>query len=159
QGLSKEVPIMSAVSVILIILAIGVAAFVIARQRAVMLRPEAGQKLHSRPGYHGAYALILAVLPAMVFLAAWKAASPAYVENAIWDSLPEQVRLAADSNESLLTGMVTSIGEGVRRLSETELADAMAGSVDLRALLATKGVALASSGEPYMIPAAITYNE
>ncbi|MGB3390328.1 MAG: phosphate ABC transporter permease subunit PstC [Pseudaminobacter sp.] len=150
---------MSAATVLLIILAIGAVAFAVAYRRAAGLKPEAGQKMHSRAGYHGSYAFVMAVLPAVLFLALWKAASPAYVENAVWNSLPEQVRTAPDSNKSLLMGMVNSIGQGVRRLSPAELEQARAGSVDLRQLFASKGVALASSGEPYMVPAAVTHNE
>ena len=150
---------MSLASVFLIILVIGIAAFAVAYRRAAALRPGAGQKLHSRAGYHGSYALIVAVLPAILFLALWRAGSPAYVESAIWKSLPEQARTAAGSNESLLMGMVTSIGDGVRRLDDAELEQARSGSVNLRELFASKGVALASSGEPYMIPAAVAYNE
>ncbi|MHA6687122.1 phosphate ABC transporter permease subunit PstC [Mesorhizobium sp. A556] len=150
---------MSAASVFLIILVIAIAAFAVAYRRAGALRPETGQKLHSRAGYHGSYALIMAVLPAILFLALWRAGSPAYVESSVWKSLPEQARTATGSNESLLMGMVTSIGDGVRRLDDTELEQARGGSVDLRELFASKGVALASSGEPYMIPAAVAYNE
>jgi phosphate transport system permease protein len=150
---------MSAATVLLVVLAIGIASFAVAYLRAARLRPEPGQKLHSRAGYHGSYALIMAVLPAILFLALWKSASPAYVENAVWESLPEQVQNAPDSNKSLLMGMVTSIGDGVRRLSAAELEQARSGEVDLRELFASKGVALASSGEPYMVPAAEAYND
>ena len=149
---------MSVSWVIAVILAIGAAAYLAARLRAARLEPQPGVKQHSLPAYHGSHALVLAVLPAVIFLALWKTASPLYIDNAVWRSLPEQVRTAPDANRSLTMGTVYTIGTGLRRLNSTELEQAQSGQADLKALFATKGVALASNGDAYMVPAAETYN-
>ncbi|MET3662716.1 phosphate ABC transporter permease subunit PstC [Aquamicrobium ahrensii] len=148
---------MSVSWVLAIILVIGVAAFMVARMRAARLEPQAGVKQHSLPGYHGSYALILAIFPAIIFFGVWKAVSPIYVDSAVWRSLPEQVRSASDVNRSLTMGTIYTIGDGMRHLAPAELDQVRSGQADLKALFASKGVALASSGEAYMIPAAETY--
>ncbi len=149
---------MSVSWVLAVILAIGVAAYLVARLRATRLEPQAGVKQHSLPGYHGSYALILAIFPAVIFFAIWKVASPLYIDGAVWRSLPEQVRTASDVNRSLTMGTVHTIGTGLRRLNTGELEQVRSGQADLKALFATKGVAMASNGEAYMVPAAETYN-
>jgi len=148
---------MSVSWVLAAVLIIGAAAFFVARARAARLQPQAGQKQHSLPGYHGSFALILATLPAIIFLAIWKAASPLYIDGAVWRSLPEQVRSAPDMNRSLTMGTIYAIGDGLRRLDAGELEQVRSGQADLKALFASKGLALASNGEAYMIPAAEAY--
>jgi phosphate transport system permease protein len=148
---------MSVSWVLAIILVIGVMAFMVARMRAARLEPQAGVKQHSLPGYHGSYALILAIFPAIIFFGIWKAASPIYIDSAVWRSLPEQVRSASDVNRSLTMGTIYTIGDGMRRITPAELDQVRSGQVDLKALFASRGVALASSGEAYMIPAAENY--
>ncbi len=148
---------MSVSRVLAIVLVIGVAAFLVARLRASRLKPQAGIRQHSLPGYHGSYALILAIFPALLFFAIWKAASPLYIDNAVWRGLPEQVTSAPDVNRSLTMGTIYAIGEGLRRLDAAEVGQVRSGQADLKALFATKGLALASNGEPYMAPAAETY--
>ena len=61
---------MSSLLVLAIVLAVGVAAFFAGRQRAVA---QAGcpVKPHSRPRYHGWWAFLLTVLPAVLFLVLW----------------------------------------------------------------------------------------
>ncbi|EXL06657.1 phosphate ABC transporter permease subunit PstC [Aquamicrobium defluvii] len=148
---------MSVSWVLAIILVIGVVAFMVARLRAARLEPQAGVKQHSLPGYHGSYALILAIFPAIIFFGIWKATSPVYIDSAVWRSLPEQVRSASDANRSLTMGTIYTIGDGMRRLTPAELDQVRSGQADLKALFASRGVALASSGEAYMIPAAENY--
>jgi phosphate transport system permease protein len=54
-------------------------------------------------------------------------------------------------------GTIYTIGDGMRRITPAELDQVRSGQVDLKALFASRGVALASSGEAYMIPAAENY--
>jgi phosphate transport system permease protein len=149
---------MSVFSVVLIILAIGIVGFLLGRQRAVSQQSAGGEKPHSRPGYHGAFVLVLAVLPAIFFFAAWKIASPTIVETSLKSGLPETVQSMPESNQTLVVGMIKSIGSGLRRLNNTELAEADQGFDELRSILGSKGVAIAANGEDYMIPAAKEYN-
>lgn len=148
---------MSVSWVLAIVLIIGVVAFLLARMRASRLEPQPGVKQHSLPGYHGSYALVLAIFPALLFFAIWKAASPLYIDSAVWRGLPGQVTSAPDVNRSLTMGTIYAIGDGLRRLDAAEIEQVRSGQADLKALFATKGLALASNGEPYMVPAAESY--
>ena len=67
----------------LMILALGVIAFSTARSRAKLFRVPAGERLHSRPNYHGAHMMLWVVLPAISFLAAWALVAPRLVTQAV----------------------------------------------------------------------------
>ena len=71
---------------VLLIFALGAAAFVAARSRANQFKPAAGQRLHSRPNYHGAHMLLWVALPALLFLAIWSFVSPRLVTQAVLDT-------------------------------------------------------------------------
>src|SRR5690606_5829642 len=79
------------------------------------------------------------------------------IDSAVWRSLPAQVTSAPDVNRALTMGPVYAIGNGLRRLDAGEIEQVRSGQADIRALFATKGLALASNGEPYMVPAAESY--
>jgi phosphate transport system permease protein len=145
-------------SIISIVLVIAIVAFVLARGRSIALVSGATEKLHSRPGYYGTYALIWASIPALALMALWSVASPVYVENQVRAGFPQEILDGPESGRNLAMGMVRNIGEGIRLLDETERTQLTAGFVTLRPLLATKGIALASNGEDYMISAAQALN-
>ncbi|MFO1256180.1 MAG: phosphate ABC transporter permease subunit PstC [Sphingomonadaceae bacterium] len=67
---------------ILLALALGLAGWLAARGRAWALRREArrlGSDLHSLPGYHGWYAALWILIPALLFAVAWASISPGLV--------------------------------------------------------------------------------
>ncbi len=142
-----------------IILLIGVVGYVLGGARARRQRAEATQKPHSRAHYHGWWVFILAVLPAVLFIAAWSAGSYAYVENAISEKLPEQTGEGAIASRSLALSMVGNLASGLRKAEgDPALADVPQTFEALRPILAARGIALASDTRDYMIPLAQEFN-
>ncbi|NJC05172.1 phosphate transport system permease protein [Sphingomonas kaistensis] len=74
---------------LLLVLGVAAAAFVLARGRATALRVGGGagrQRLNSLPFYHGAYAFLWAVIPALLFLACWAPIQQALITDAVMAS-------------------------------------------------------------------------
>lgn len=145
---------MSSLLVLAIVIAIGVVAFVIGRQRAAA--QDAGKvKPHSRAHYHGWWAFLLAVLPAVLLLAVWDIGSSFYLDRHIHASLPERTVDSKVASEALDVSLVKSLAKGLRRLDAGTLPATFA---ELQPLLIAKGVALASDTQDYMIPIAVEAN-
>ena len=147
------------VSLLLLCLSvIGAFAFVLGRVRAAALSDGRSSAMHSRLGYHGAYAAIWAMLPALTLVCVWLIASPIVIDRLVTKSFPEEVQALPPAELNLSYGMVRSIAHGMRMLDGRELADVDGGKADLQLLLAQKGVPLAVRPTGYMIDAANKYN-
>ncbi|SCB17577.1 phosphate ABC transporter permease subunit PstC [Rhizobium multihospitium] len=147
------------VSLLLLCLSVfGASAFVLGRVRAAALSGGRSSSMHSRLGYHGAYAAIWAVLPALALVCVWLIVSPIVVDRLVTKSFPEEVQSLPPAELNLSYGMVRSIAHGMRMLDSQELADVDGGKADLQLLLAQKGVPLAVRPTGYMIDAASKYN-
>lgn len=147
---------MSSLLVLAIVIAIGVVAFLIGRQRAAA-HDHGTVKPHSRAHYHGWWAFLLAVLPALLLLAVWNVGSSFYLDRHIHAVLPERTADSKVASEALDVSLVKSLSKGLRKLdSNTVLSASFA---DLQPLLAAKGVALATDTQDYMIPIAIEANK
>jgi phosphate transport system permease protein len=72
---------MSTLMIALLILGLGVIAWLSARAKAAAFATPGQARPHSRPGYHGWFVALAAVIPALVFLLAWAAASGALVDQ------------------------------------------------------------------------------
>jgi len=77
---------LSSLAILFLVLGLGLVAWFTARARAAGFRPENGVRPHSRPGYHGWYVALWAVVPALIFLAAWGNIAPGLVLGAAVDS-------------------------------------------------------------------------
>lgn len=148
---------MSLLFVLAVIAAIGAVAFIIARQRGAGLDRGANRP-HSRAHYHGWWAFLLATLPAVFIFLAWLLVSSIYLERHIVAQLPEQTADSPIASQSLSIGLVKSLANGLRRLDATELANLPATFAEVQPLLVTKGVALATDTQDYMIPIAVGAN-
>ncbi|RAX39632.1 phosphate ABC transporter permease subunit PstC [Rhizobium tropici] len=147
------------VSLLLLCLSvIGASAFVLGRVRAAALSGGRPWSMHSRLGYHGAYAAIWAVLPPLALVCAWLIASPIVIDRLVTKSFPEEVKSLPQAELNLSYGMVRSIARGMRLLESQELGEVAGGTADLQLLLAQKGVPLAIRPTGYMIDAANKYN-
>jgi len=148
---------MSPLVVLAIVVAIGLVAFFIGRQRGAALDDGTGGKTrpHSRAHYHGWWAFLLGVLPAILFLIVWTIGSSIYVERDIHASLPNDSGVAS---EALAAGLVKSLANGLTRLNADELAGLPKTFAELQPMLAAKGVALATDTQDYMIPIALEVN-
>lgn len=149
---------MSATLVIAIVLLIGIAGFVLGRQRAASRQAAASEKPHSRVHYHGWWVFLLAVLPALLFMAIWSVASSAYIDNATRSGLPEQTEESAVASRGLAIGMVESLANGLRVLGADDASDVPQTFEDLRPLLMERGIAVAADTQDYMIPLALEMN-
>lgn len=146
-------------SILLLILAlIGIASYLLGTRRAVAMVGSSATKMHSRPGYHGSYVLVWAVLPAAFILALWLVISPLVITSAVRASFPDDIQAQSEAQQGLSYGMVGSIARGLERLTPEEFAAAKADPATLRPLLGSKGVAIAGDPEPYMVEAAETLN-
>ena len=146
-------------SILLLILAlIGVASYMLGSRRAIALAGARPSSMHSRPGYHGCYVLVWAVLPSAFILALWLAVSPFVITSAVRGAFPDDIKSQSEAQQSLNYGMVGSIARGLQRLTTEELSQAKADPATLRPLLGSKGVAIAGDPQPYMVEAAETLN-
>ncbi|TJW12900.1 MAG: phosphate ABC transporter permease subunit PstC [Mesorhizobium sp.] len=148
---------MSSLLVLAIVVAIGLVAFVIGRQRAAA-QDNGTVKPHSRAHYHGWWASLLAVLPAVLLLTTWNIGSSVYLDRHIHAALPERTANSAVASEALDVSLVKSLAKGLRQLDANTLAALPATFADLQPLLAAKGVALATDTQDYMIPIAVEAN-
>ncbi|RJT40937.1 phosphate ABC transporter permease subunit PstC [Mesorhizobium waimense] len=146
---------MSSLLVLAIVVAIGVVAFLIGRQRAAA-HENGTVKPHSRAHYHGWWAFLLAVLPALLLLAVWTIGSSVYLDRHIHAALPERTADSKVASEALDVSLVKSLAKGIRRLDANTLPASFA---ELQPLLAAKGVALATDTQDYMIPIAVEANK
>ena len=114
---------MSLSMIALLVIALGVVAFFVARARAnvfdagTLATRIAGDRPHSRPVYHGWFVALSAVIPALLLLTAWTFIQPRLLDATIIASLP-----AADQPKSQIDKDAI-IGE-VKGLASGELADA-----------------------------------
>ena len=115
-------------------------------------------KLHSRPHYYGASALLWTVLPATAVVLAWLVAEPIVISNAVYKSLPESVQAESTAVQTLTMGTIDAVAHGLRFLTPTEISDARAGKANMVEMLQSKGIALAAAPRPYMINAALLQN-
>ena len=148
---------MSSLLVLAIVVAIGLVAFFIGRQRA-SAQDNGSVKPHSRAHYHGWWAFLLAVLPALLLLAVWTIGSSVYLDRHIHAALPERTADTKVASEALDVSLVKSLAKGLRKLDATTLAALPATFAELQPLLAAKGVALATDTQDYMIPIAVEAN-
>ncbi len=144
--------------IILIVCLIGVIGFVAGRWRALSLVAGNARNLHSRPNYYGWHVFIWATIPAFLFFVLWLSLAPMVIEDAVLDTFPDEVTEERDVNLTIAYGTVQAIAGGLRQLDARELAAVLAGEVELRPLLAEKGVAIAGNGERYMIASAMRLN-
>ncbi|RCW81519.1 phosphate ABC transporter permease subunit PstC [Phyllobacterium bourgognense] len=148
---------MSIFMVLVIVMAIATAGYFIGRQRAVS--KEGGNvKPHSLPHYHGWWVFLASALPAVLFIAVWAAATGVYLERSAIAELPTRTADTVIASQSLELGMVSGIARGLDRLSDAERANLPQTFAELQPLLASKGVALATEGQDYMIPIAVEWN-
>lgn len=144
-------------SVSLILLAIGVlalAAFVLARGRALASAGGNPRDLHSLPNYYGWFGAVAVLIPALVGLCLWLIAQPIFVENRISAGLPAEL-VADDSARALAMAEVRRVAGGIDALEAAGVATRDA--ADLRDQLAGVGVALGAEVSPQVLTAAESY--
>ncbi len=145
---------MSGLITLLLIVGIGLAALAIGRARAAAL--DTGKtKVHSRPQYHGAWAMLLATLPALLFFIAWSVGSANYVDR----SISAAVHAASAETAATATSLVKRLASSINLLDANDQANLPTTINELSPLLAAKGVTLAADTADYMLPIAAAANQ
>lgn len=137
------------------ILALGPVAWVAGWQRAIRVVDGETRKLHSRPGYAGAYVLLWTVLPALSLAILWAPAERIAVRGVVVSGLPAEVLALPATNRALVVSTITTIANGLPHLTGAELAAIRAGTADVKDLLGNKGIPLAASPERYVVESAL----
>lgn len=153
---------MSVTLLLAVVLVLALAAFVIARQKALASAKGSPRDLHSLPAYYGWYGAIAVLLPAFVGLTLWLIVQPVVVENRISAALPAE--LVADDAARALTmadvrrvagGLDAAVAQG--EMSEDEAGMISAEFTDVRERLAKVGVALGDKVSKEVLAAAQDY--
>ncbi len=145
---------MSISLLLLITAAIGVAGYLAGNWRSLALAGGKLSRLHSRPGYYGAFVAVCAMIPALFLLLAWSIASPIYVSTSVRAGFPEAVKAESEATQNLNYNMISAIARGLPRLVGEERAALAEGGAAARAALAAKGVPLAADPAPFMMVSA-----
>lgn len=153
---------MSVLIILAVLAVLAVAAFILSRQRALASVQGNPRDLHSLPLYYGWYGALAVLIPSLAALLIWLIAQPLIVENRIAAALPPS--LTADATQAELSladvrrvagGLDTAVASGI--LTNDQAANLASGTTDVRALLASVGVALAEDVSPEILSAAQDY--
>ena len=146
----------------IVIIVLGVAAFVICRQRVMASVQGNPRDLHSLPNYYGWHGAIMVALPAFIGLILWLIIQPMVTESRISGYFPPEAMTEGASQQLLMSdvrrvagGLDLAIERGA--MTTTEAADIGSGDTDVRAKLASVGVALGSAVSPEVLTAAQAY--
>ena len=143
----------------LLVLAVGVVAYVVARQRAAR-HGDGSVKPHSRPHYHGWWAFLLATLPATLLIICWAIGANAYVNSFIDSHVQDEAGVDnPGASHQLSASLIRSLAGGLHRLDAETLAKLPQSFAELQPILVEKGVALATDTKDYMIPVAVEANK
>lgn len=154
-------------SVLMLLVMIGMlalAAFVLARQRALASAGGNPRDLHSLPNYYGWNGAIWVLLPALAGLLLFLLVQPIVVEQRISAALPASLT-ADDAARALTMADVRRVAGGLdAAVASGAMTDAVSGSMNttdtnVRELLASAGVALGSDVTPEVLSAAQSYRE
>ncbi|WP_417423366.1 phosphate ABC transporter permease subunit PstC [Hoeflea sp.] len=147
---------------VLSVLGLAIVGYFLGRRRALQAAARDGVKLHSLPGYYGQSVALFVAVPALFLLGAWLFLQPIAIESSISGKIPDSA-IADAGAKSLVMVDVRRIAKGVSLLieqgdvTENELSDMSADVTNVRAQLATVGVALGSDVSPVVFEAAKEY--
>ncbi|MCH7863003.1 MAG: phosphate ABC transporter permease family protein [Proteobacteria bacterium] len=74
---------MNVFALLFVVVGLGLIGWLTARARAVRFDRGGQKRLHSLPSQHGWYVAMWTVLPALLFVAAWTALSPALIKDQV----------------------------------------------------------------------------
>jgi phosphate transport system permease protein len=101
-------------TILFVIAGLAAISFVVGRQRAIVCgsRPGIGFRLHSLPGYHGAYLALWCALPVVLMLAAWIVFEPMHLRAQVVGSLPEELASLPDDQFGLIYNDIRNLVAG-----------------------------------------------
>jgi len=113
----------------LLAFALGLIAWLAGRARAWGFRREAKGKLHSLPGYHGWYAALWALLPALVFAAVWSVVSPELALQSVLASPAAAELPAMDMERAAILSEALQVARSSQATAFSPLAGSLAGPI------------------------------
>lgn len=150
---------MSALWLLVIVLALALVGFLMGRARALATVGGDRRKLHSLPNYYGFNVSMLALVPALLVLGLWVVIQPMVINGSVSTMIPPV--LYGDAGQlNLIMSDVNRVADGldaVQRagvMSEDELAGLDPETTDLRGLLGNVGVALGADVSADILSAA-----
>ncbi len=153
---------MSNLLIVIIVFGLGAIGFLIGRNRAMASGEGDMRNLHSLPFYYGANVGLSTMIPAIGVLALWLIAQPFAINNAVSGMLSADNIEAAGSRSLVMSdvrrvseGLDTAVTQGV--LARDEASEIAFDTTDVRALLASVGVALGSEVSADTLRAAQRY--
>ncbi|MGO4908620.1 phosphate ABC transporter permease subunit PstC [Pseudorhodobacter sp. W20_MBD10_FR17] len=153
---------MSLPFLILIILALGLAGYFLARSRVMAQVNGDRRRLHSLIGYYGQSVFLFTTVPALLLLGAWLLLQPVVIDGRVSallqpGDIPEggSLSLVMSDVRRITGGLDNLVAQG--QLTETTLADLRTETTDIRGQLGSVGVALGSDVQPSVLEAAKAY--
>ena len=153
---------MTVLILVVAILVIAAAGFFLGRARALTGVSGNIRQLHSLPGYYGWHAALMASLPALGVLLIWLIVQPMVIERSVGSLLPPETvsdptafKLAVTEVRRVAGGIEAAILAGV--MTNDAASNLSNSSTDIRAVLASVGVALGSNVSDLTLQAAQLY--
>ncbi|WP_179381755.1 phosphate ABC transporter permease subunit PstC [Jannaschia marina] len=100
--------------ILLLLAAIGLAAFFLSRRRAVGSVEGDARRLHSLPLYYGLHGAMMALAPALLLLAIWLVVQPMLLDRSILSGLPDDA-IPEGSTPGLVMSDVRRVADGIER--------------------------------------------
>ena len=153
---------MSLLWIVTIVLVLGAAGYVLGRRKAIASAGGDTRELHSLPGYYGANAAILTIVPALLVLAVWMMAQPLVIERNVTGLIPDTI-IAEVGSRSLVMSEVRRLADGIDTavaagvIDPAEARALRSELTDIRGRLAEVGVALGTDVRPEVLAAAQSY--
>ena len=153
---------MSVLMLLAAIAVLAVAAFFLARQRALASTQGNPRLLHSLPGYYGWNAAMFTMIPALAVMIVWLLAQPVLIERGI-SAMISADRIPEGSSQSLVMSDLRRVAEGLDnavvtgRLTPDQAANIGNEGANMRSALADVGVALGNDITPEVMAAAQEY--
>jgi len=142
----------------LVILALGMAAYLLATLRARRLSGGKLATLHSRLSYYGAYAALSAVVPTLALVVGWSIAEPVFLKSAVHSLLPADLLGRPKSELAMIDSAIGTVAQGLRLAPAADLAKALADKAPLTELFSAQGIAMGAEPEAYQIAVAQQLN-
>ena len=153
---------MTVLILVVAILVIAAAGFFLGRARALSGVSGNIRQLHSLPGYYGWHAALMAALPALGVLLIWLIVQPMVIERSVGNLLPPETvsdptafKLAVTEVRRVAGGIEAAVLAGV--MTHDAASNLSNSSTDIRAVLASVGVALGSNVSDLTLQAAQLY--
>lgn len=114
---------------LLLVFGLGLIAWLAARARAWGFKRGRAGALHSLPGYHGWYAALWAVIPALAFVALWTSISPNLAMQSVLASPAAATLPAMDMERSAILSEAMQVARGNQATAFNPLAGQLSGAL------------------------------